>query len=148
MSENLENPSVATDLEKNQYSFQFPRRTVLKNVQITGQVHCSSMLVRLCSKSCNTLSRFIIAFLPRSNHLLMSWLQSQFTVILETRKRKSVTASTSSPSICHEVMGPDAMILVFIILSFKPALSLSSFTLFRRLFISSSFYAIIVVSSA
>ena len=133
---------------KNQYSFRFPRRTVLKNVQITGQMHSSSMLVRLCSKSYNAFSRFIIAFLPRSNHLIMSWLQSQFTVILEPMKRKSVTAATSSPSICHEGMGPDAMILVFIILSFKPALSLSSFTLFRRLFISSSFYAIIVASSA
>ena len=53
----------------------------------------------------NTLSRFVIAFLPRSNHLLISWQQSSFTVVLEPKKRKSVTASTFSPSICHEVMG-------------------------------------------
>ena len=52
-----------------------------------------------------TLSRFVIAFLPRSNHLLISWQQSSFTVVLEPKKRKSVTASTFSPSICHEVMG-------------------------------------------
>ena len=59
----------------------------------------------------NTLSRFVIAFLPRNNHLLISWLHSSSTVILEPKKRKSVTASTFLPSICHEVMGPDAMIL-------------------------------------
>ena len=61
----------------------------------------------------NTLSRFVIAFLPRSKHLLISWLQSQSAVILEPNKIKSVTVSTVSPSICHEVMEPDAMILVF-----------------------------------
>ena len=61
----------------------------------------------------NMLSRFVIAFLTRSNHLLISWLQSPSAVILEPRKRKSVTVSIVSPSICHEVMGPDAMILVF-----------------------------------
>ena len=61
----------------------------------------------------NTLSRFAIGFLPWSRCLLISWLQSLFAVILETRKIKSVTVSTVSPSICHEVMGPDAMILVF-----------------------------------
>ena len=60
-------------------------------------------------------------------------------VILEPKKRISVTASTFSPSICHEVMGPDAMILVFLILSFKPAFSLSSFTRIKRHFSSSSF---------
>ena len=59
------------------------------------------------------LSRFVIAFLPRSKHLLMSWLQSRSTVILEPEKIKSVTASTFAVSVCYEVMGPDAMILVF-----------------------------------
>ena len=54
----------------------------------------------------NTLSRFVIAFLPRSNCLLISWLQSPSIVILEPKKRKSVTTSTFSPSICHAVMGP------------------------------------------
>ena len=61
----------------------------------------------------NKLSRFVIAFLPRSTCLLISWLQSLFTVILEPRKINSATVSTFSPSICHEVMGRDAMILVF-----------------------------------
>ena len=61
----------------------------------------------------NTLSRFVIAFLPRSKHLLISWLQSPSAVILEIKKIKSVAASTFYPSIRHEVMGPDAMIFVF-----------------------------------
>ena len=55
----------------------------------------------------NMLSRLVIAFLPRSNHLLISWLQSPSAVILESQKIKSVTVSSVSPSICHEVMGPD-----------------------------------------
>ena len=68
---------------------------------------------RIMSLLFNTLSRFVIDFLPRSNHLLISWLQSPSAVTLEPKKRKSVTASPFSPSICHEVMGSDAMILVF-----------------------------------
>ena len=60
----------------------------------------------------NTLSRFVIAFLPRSKHLLISWLQSLSAVTLEPEKIKSVTVSTFSLSICHEVMGPDTIILV------------------------------------
>ena len=64
----------------------------------------------------NKMSRFIIAFLPGSNHLLISWLQSTSAVILEPKKRKSVTASAFSHSVCHAVMGPDAMILVFFFL--------------------------------
>ena len=60
----------------------------------------------------NMLSRLVIAFLPRSKHLLVSWLQSPSAVILETKKIKTVTVSTVSPSICHEVMGLDAMIFV------------------------------------
>ena len=67
----------------------------------------------------NMLSRLVITFLPRSKHLLISWLQSPYAVILEPPKIKSDTVSTVSPSICHEVMGPDAMILVFWMLSFK-----------------------------
>ena len=70
----------------------------------------------------NMLPRLVITFLPRSKHLLISWLQSPSSVILEPRKIKSATVS---PSICHEVMGPDAMILVFWMLSFKPTFSLS-----------------------
>ena len=61
----------------------------------------------------NTLSRFVIAFLQRSKCLLISWLHSPSIVILEPKKMKSLTVSIVSPSICHEVMGPDAMILVF-----------------------------------
>ena len=78
------------------------------------------------------LSRLVIAFLPRSKHLLISWLQSSSAVILEPKKIKSVTVSIVSSSVCHGVMGPDAMILVFSMLSFKPvfhsplSLSLSS----------------------
>ena len=72
-----------------------------------------------------TLSRFVISFLPSSKRLLISWLQSPSAVIWEPKKRKSVTASTFPPSICHEVMGLDAMILVFWMLSFKSAFSLS-----------------------
>ena len=81
----------------------------------------------------NMLSRLVITFLPRSKPLLISWLQSPSAVILQPRKIKSATVSTVSPSICHEVMGPDAMILVFWMLSFKPTFSLSSFTFIKRL---------------
>ena len=68
---------------------------------------------RVMSLFFNTLSRFVITFLPRSNHLLTSWLQSPSLVILEPKKRKSVTTSTFPPSICHSVMRPDSMSLVF-----------------------------------
>ena len=61
----------------------------------------------------NMLSRLVITFLPRSKHLLTLWLQSLSAVILEPKKIKSATVSTVSPSTCHEMMGPDAMILVF-----------------------------------
>ena len=61
----------------------------------------------------NTLSGLVITFFPRSKHLLISWLQSPSAVILEPKKIKSLTISIVSLYICHEVMGPDAMILVF-----------------------------------
>ena len=96
----------------------------------------------------NTLSRFVIAFLSRSKCLLISWLQSASAVILEPKKRKSVTTANFPPCICHAKMGPDAMILIFLMFSFKLALSLSSFTLIKRLFNSSYLSAIRVVSSA
>ena len=70
----------------------------------------------------NMLSRLVIAFLPRSKHILSSWLQSS-AVIQEPQNIKSVTVSIVYPSICHEAMGPDAMILVFWRLSFKPTFS-------------------------
>ena len=92
------------------------------------------------------LSRLVITFLPRSKRLLISWLQSPFAVILEPKKIKSVTVSVVSPSIYHEVMRPDAMILkVFWTLSFKPTFSLSSLTFLKRLFSSSLLSAIRVV---
>ena len=94
----------------------------------------------------NTLSKFVIPFLPRNKHLLISWLQSPSAVILEPKKIKSVTASTFPPFICHEVMGLHVVILVFWMLSFKPAFSLSSFSLIYRLFVSSSLSAIRAVS--
>ena len=95
----------------------------------------------------NMLSKLVKAFLPRSKCLLTSWLQSPSAVILESKKIKSLTVSTVSPTICHEAMGLDAMILVFWMLSFKPTFPLSSFTFIKRLF-SSSLSAIRVVSSA
>ena len=96
----------------------------------------------------NMLSMFILAFLPRSKRLLISWLQSPSSVIWEPKKRKSVTVSIVSPSICHEVMGSDAMIFVFWMLSFKPTFPLSSFTFIKRLFSFSLLPALRMVSSA
>ena len=87
----------------------------------------------------NMPSRSVITFLPRSKHLLISLLQSPSALILEPRKIKSATVSTVSPSIYHEVTGPDDMILVFWMLSFKPTFSLSSFTFIKRLFSSPHF---------
>ena len=81
----------------------------------------------------NSLSGFVIAFLPRSKHLLISRLQSPSTLLFSCL-RKSVTVSIASPSVCHEVIRLDAMILVFWILSFKPGFSFSSFTFIKRLF--------------
>ena len=81
----------------------------------------------------NMLSRLVITFLPRSKCLLISWLQSPSAVILEPIKIK---AATVSPSIFHEVKGPDAVILVFWVLIFKPTFSLSSFTFIKRLFLA------------
>ena len=68
--------------------------------------------MRRLSIQINSISRYLIAFPPRSKRLLISWLQSPSAVILETKKIKFATVFTVSPSICHEVMGPDAMILV------------------------------------
>ena len=92
------------------------------------------------------LSQFVIAFLPSSKHLFISWLQSLSAVILEPKKMKSVTVSNFYPSVCHEMMGPDAMILGFWVLSFKPAFLLSSFTLIKRLYSSSLLCTIRMVS--
>ena len=91
---------------------------------------------------------FVIFFLPRSKGLLIAWLQSMTTMIFNSKKVKSAIVSTFYPSICHEVMGPDTMTLLFRILSSKPVFSLSSFIFIKRLFGSSLLSAIRVVSSA
>ena len=121
-----------------------PYMTTGKTIALTRWTFVGKVMSLLC----NMLSRLVITFLLRSKHLLISWLQSPSSVILEPPKIKSATVSTVSPSICHEVMGPDAMILVFWMLSFKPTFSLSSFTFIKGLFSSSSLSAIRVVSSA
>ena len=95
----------------------------------------------------NILSWFVIAFLPRNKYLLISWLQLLSVVILEPKKIKSATIIIFSPSICQEVIGPDATIFIYWMLNFKPAFSLSSFTFIGRLF-SFSLSAIRVVSLA
>ena len=91
--------------------------------------------------------RFVIVIFPRSKNLLISYLQSQFAVLLEPEKMKSLTVCIVSPSICNDMLGPDAMIFIFKILNFKPVFSLSSFTFIRRIFSCSSLSAIRVVSS-
>ena len=86
-----------------------PYLTTGKAIALTRWTFASNVI----SLHFNMLSRLAIAFLPRSKHLLISWLQSPSPVSLEPRKIKSATVSIVSPSIFHEVMGPDAMILVF-----------------------------------
>ena len=83
--------------------------TTGKTIALTRQTFVDKVMSLLF----NMLSRFVIAFLPRSKRLLISWLQSSSAVILEPKKIKSVTVSIVSPSIFHEVMGLDAMMLVF-----------------------------------
>ena len=87
-----------------------PYMTTGKTIALTRQ----TFFGRVMSLLFNMLSRFLIAFLPRSKHLLISWLQSPSAVTLEPKKIKSLTVSTVSPSICHEVMGPAAMISSFL----------------------------------
>ena len=86
-----------------------PYVTIGKTIALTKQTFVGKVMSLLF----NILSRLVIAFLPRSKRLLISWLQSSSTVILEHKKIQSITVSIISPSICHEVMGQDAMILVF-----------------------------------
>ena len=86
-----------------------PYMTTGKKHSLTKQTFVSKVMSLLF----NMLSRFFITFLPRSKRLLISWLQSPSAVILEPPKIKSLTLSIASPSICHEVIGLDVMILVF-----------------------------------
>ena len=115
-----------------------PYMTSGKTIAFTRQTFVGKVMSLLF----NMLSRLIFTFLPRSKRLLISWLQSPSAVILKLRKIKSLTVSIASPSICHEVMGPDAMIFIFWMLSFKLTFSLSSFTFIKRLFNSSLLSAI------
>ena len=115
-----------------------PSMTTGKTIALTRWTFVGKVMSLLL----NILSRLVITFHPRSKRLLISWLQSPSAVILESRKIKSATVSSVSPSIFYEEMGPDAMILVFWMLSFKPTFSLSSFTFIKRLFSSSSLSAI------
>ena len=99
-----------------------PHITTGKTITLTRQTFVGKVMSRLF----NMLSRLVITFLPRSKCLLISWLQSQSAVIWGPKKLKSATVSIVSPHICHEVMRPDAMTLVFWMLSFKPTFPLSS----------------------
>ena len=101
-----------------------PYMTTGKTIVLTGWTFVGKVMSLLF----NVLASLVITFLPRSKRLLISWLQSPSAMILEPPKIKSATISTVSPSICHEVMGPDAMIFVFWMLSFNPTFSLSCFT--------------------
>ena len=107
-----------------------------------------TFLGKVMSLLFNKLSSLVITFLPRSKCLLISWLKSPPAVILEPQKIQSDTVSTVSPSICQEMVGPDAMVLVFWMLSFKSTFSLSSFTYIKRLFSSSLLSPIRMMSSA
>ena len=86
-----------------------PNMNTEKTKTLTRQIFVGKVMSLLF----NMLSRLVITFLPGNKHLLISWLHSASVVILELRKIKSATVSTVSPSICHELMEPDAMIFVF-----------------------------------
>ena len=100
-----------------------PYMTTGKTIDLTRWTFVGKVMSMLF----NMLSRLVITFLPRNKRLFISWLQSPSAVIWEPQKIKSATVSTVSPSICHEVMGLDAMILVFWMLSFKATFSVFHF---------------------
>ena len=101
-----------------------PYMTTRKIIALTRHTFVGKVMSLLY----NMLSRLVKTFLPRSKYRLISWLRSPSAVIFEPQKVKSLTVSIVSLSICHEVIGPDAMILVFWMLNFKPTFSLLSFT--------------------
>ena len=107
-----------------------PHMTIGKTIVLTIETFVNKVMSLLF----NMLSSYVTVFLPRNKCLFISWEQSPSAVILELRKIKSITISNISPSIFHEVMEPDEMILIFWKMSFMPAFSLSSFTLIKRLF--------------
>ena len=98
-----------------------PYMTTGETIALTRRTYFGKVMPLLF----NMLSRLAIAFLPRSQCLLISWLQSPSAVILEPPKINFLTVSIVSPTICHEVMGPDAMLIVFWMLSFKPTIHYS-----------------------
>ena len=110
-----------------------PYMTTGKTITLTRRTFVGEVMSLLF----NMLSRLVITFLPRSKCHLISWLRSPSAVILEPSKINSITVSIVSTSICCEVMGLDAMIFVFRMLSFKPAFPLFSFTFIKRFFSSS-----------
>ena len=119
-----------------------PYMTIGKTIALTVQTFVNKVMSLLF----NTVSGFVTAILPRNKHLLILQLQLPSALILKLyKKMKSDTVSTFSPSICYKVIGPDAMIFVFWMLSFRPVFSLSSCTFIKRLFRSSSLSAIKVV---
>ena len=120
-----------------------PYMTTGKTIALTRQTFVGKVMSLLL----NMLSRLVKTFLPRSKHLLISWLQSPSAVILEPPKIKSAMVSTVSPSIFY-LPWSDGTRLVFWMLSFKPTFPLSSLTFIKRLFSSSLLSAIRVVSSA
>ena len=121
-----------------------PYMTTGKTIALTIQTFIGKVMSLLF----NILCRLVIAFLPRSKRLLISGYTQHLQWLLEPKKIKSAIVSIVSPSICHEVIGSDAMIFVFWMLSFKPAFSLSSLTFMKKLFSSSLLFAIRVVSFA
>ena len=140
------NSSKASILRRSAFftvQLSHPYMTTGKTITLTRRTFVS----RVISLFLNILSRLVITFLPGSKRLFISRLQSPSAMILEPPKIKSDTVSTVSPSISHEVMGPDAMIFVFWMLRFKQTFSLSSSTFTKRLFSSSSLSARRVVSS-
>ena len=94
--------------------FSHPYMTIGKTIALTRWTFAGKVISLLF----NTLSRLAIAFLPRNKRLLISWLQSPSAVVLEPPKIKSVTVSIVSPSICHEVMGPECHDLSFLNVEF------------------------------
>ena len=95
-----------------------PALTSIRDYRKNRRFDYMDLCWKVMSLLFNMLSRFVIAFLPRSKGLLISWLQSPSSVISEPKKIKFPTVSTVSPSICHEVMGPDAMVLAFLNVEF------------------------------
>ena len=117
--------------------------TTGKNITLTRWTFVGKVMSLLLNK----LSRLVITFFPRSKCLLISWLQSHLQWFWSP-KNKVCHCFHCFPIYLHEAMGPDAMIFIFLMLSFKPTFSLSTFTFIKRLFSSSSLSAIRVVSSA